>query len=151
MKNDKVIKEETKKVINELAYQVYHAGYVDGKEDACEKLNAYQNGMQKQQPSEDCISRKAVIQIIENKLNPCTDMFKCLEMSEIKEDIEHLPPVTPQRKKGKWIENLTYDPDIDGRHWYCSECHHEVDYIEYKYDEYCSNCGAKMEENEKTI
>lgn len=44
----------------------------------------------------NCISREAVIQIIENKLNPCTDMFKCLEMSEIKEDVEHLPPVTPQ-------------------------------------------------------
>lgn len=49
-----------------------------------------------QQPCEDAISRQAVIQIIENKLNPCTDMFKCLEMSEIKEDVENLPSAQPQ-------------------------------------------------------
>lgn len=54
-------------------------------------------------PCEDAISREAVIQIIENKLNPCTDMFKCLEMSEVKEDVEHLPSVKPQRPSKKWI------------------------------------------------
>lgn len=64
--------------------------------DICKAIKSLE-----QQPSEDAISREAVIQIIENKLNPCTDMFKCLEMSEIKEDVEHLPSVTPQQ--ARWI------------------------------------------------
>lgn len=63
----------------------------------------------KSQPSDDCISREEVIQIIENKLNPCTDMFKCLEMSEIKEDVEHLPPVTP---KAGWIPCSERLPEV---------------------------------------
>lgn len=61
-------------------------------------------GAEEIEPSEDCISREAVIQIIENKLNPCTDMFKCLEMSEVKEDVEHLPSVKPQRPSKKWVQ-----------------------------------------------
>lgn len=86
--------------------------------------------------SQDCISREAVIQIIENKLNPCTDMFKCLEMSEIKEDVEHLPSVTPQRPKGKWIHKMQVmsNPYTEQ----CSVCK------EWQKDKtkYCPNCGS---------
>ena len=87
--------------------------------------------------STDAVSREAVIKIIENKLNPCTDMFKCLEMSEIKEDVEHLPPVTPQRQKGKWIH--PYKSDIACE---CSECHIQMPITNYYH--YCPNCGAEM-------
>lgn len=44
----------------------------------------------------DCISREAVIQIIENKLKSCTNMFTCLEMCNIEADVEEMPPFTPQ-------------------------------------------------------
>lgn len=93
------------------------------------------------QSCDDCISRKAVLQIIENKLNPCTDMFKCLEMSEIKEDVEHLPSVTPKPKIGKWIDVETLDSAL----WHkCSECGE----TEFYATDFCPNCGAKMEVEE---
>lgn len=60
-------------------------------------LEAIKNGTAVEM-AEDCISREEVIQIIDNKLNPCTKMFDCLEMSEIREDVKHLPSVTPQPK-----------------------------------------------------
>ena len=68
---------------------------VKGFEKAIERLDR-EWGIEELEPYEDAISREAVIQIIANKLNPCTDMFKCLEMSEIKEDVENLPSVTPK-------------------------------------------------------
>lgn len=125
-------------------------------------------------PSEDCVRREAVIQIIENKLNPCTDMFKCLEMSEIKEDVEQLPSVTPKytdeeidkaqaveqayvdkmvelaveetkRPKGKWIE---YEVDVAPHPLHCSLCGFSNHHISNRYmREFrrCPNCGAEME------
>lgn len=62
------MKEETKKVINELAYQVYHAGYVDGKEDACEnpkfQSTAYQTGLE---DAWEC-ARRIVLDEYENSI-----------------------------------------------------------------------------------
>lgn len=96
---------------------------------------------------DDCISRQAVIQKINNKLNPCTDMFKCLEMSEIKEDVENLPSVKPTRPKGKWI---VLD-ECANEGVYCSKCHKTVFKLEFNHTmkwrnfKYCPNCGAEME------
>lgn len=83
-------------------------------------LDGYEMGLKalEQQLCENYISRESVVQIIENKLNPCTDMFKCLEMSEIKEDVEHLPPVTPQP--------IFYPP--------CKDCNKKMDEIRKAYD-----------------
>ena len=107
------------------------------------------------EPCEDCISREAVIQIIENKLNPCTDMFKCLEMSEIKEDVEHLPSVTPTRPKSKWIEVSICNCHATLK---CSVCDRVIEptftFGEYSYEDiikfypYC-HCGADMRGDEK--
>lgn len=70
-------------------------------------------------PSEDCISRAATIQIIENKLNPCTDIFKCLEMSEIKEDVERLPSVTPTNEDIREAYIKGYDYGV--KDWFKSK------------------------------
>ena len=92
--------------------------------------------------SEDCISREAVIQIIDNKLNPCTDMFKCLEMSEIKEDVKFLPSVQPQRKKEKWIHWT--DDFKDYVTCSCCDYGEEGEVLLEDKTPFCPICGADM-------
>ena len=115
-----------------------------------------------QEPCEDAVGRKAVFGLVKqmylevanstvdsHTISDCISLTasKCREY--IDEHIRELPPVTPTRKKGKWIcvhhiENkITYDS------WKCSECQHDfnteeesmVDFDEYKY---CPNCGTEM-------
>lgn len=87
-----------------------------------------------QQPCEDCISRQAVINAInqnciyENEYN--------LTASHIKEMVQQLPSVTPKEKTGKWI----YKQGIFGA-VYCSKCDFELKTNNTKY---CPNCGARM-------
>ncbi len=86
-----------------------------------------------QQPCEDTISRQTAIDIVE---------FECGEWKGLaKEIVKHfngLPSAQP--KVGHWI----YD-EILIKHYYCSECKSMgVDYWDY-----CPNCGAKMESEDK--
>ena len=93
-----------------------------------------------EQPSEDCISRQAVIRLVEQYPNIIGNRCNGLIA-----DIKHLPPVTPQPKIGHW------------RHYegmlMCSECKAEFydDIMEYCGDDVpkcCPSCGAKMEVEE---
>ena len=89
----------------------------------------------KQQPSEDCISREAVRELIcqNNDKYGYSDRFH-----EFTEKCLHLQPVIPQRLKGKWIDT--------GSGQECSECGE----IQYGYDTFryfCANCGAEMSED----
>jgi len=77
-----------------------------------------------QKPDEDCISRKAVLEIIER------EEFKGDALSEI----EKLSSVTPQPKMGRWIDTFGGCK--------CSECN----CLEAGYSDYCPNCGAQMQE-----
>lgn len=93
----------------------------------------------KQEPCEDCISRQAVI-----------DM---LNYGILEDNIKELPSVTPKEKIGHWIY------DEKSRVYRCSRCNgfpwrvklEEQDEIftdltrtnAYKF---CPNCGAKMQE-----
>ena len=59
--------------------------------------------------------------------------------------VETIPSVTPERKKGKWIEE---DDGWDGVFWRCSECNEPLYLVdgtpvdnEYHF---CPNCGADM-------
>lgn len=65
-----------------------------------------------------------------------------------KEWLETLPSVEPERKKGKWAN------DVIGV-LRCSECKTQApwkygrDYIDYRWKaNYCPNCGADMREKE---
>lgn len=96
----------------------------------------------KQQPSEDCVSRKAVAEII----NKQRFGIHKISMGIIKEKIESLPPVTPTRKVGKWI----YNRDI--QNWECSECSETPKTLGYvgtsafmtEHFKFCNHCGAIM-------
>jgi hypothetical protein len=97
---------------------------------------------------EDCISRKAVLDIVrfENKwlfdarsTNDDTD----IAFNGIISKIYDLPPIQPKIKTGHWI--LTDDDFV-----YCSEC--EDSYYPRPIDAdwyYCPHCGAKMEVNKE--
>lgn len=98
------------------------------------------------EPCEDCISRQAAIDamfalcdtgetLAENKWrdNPHIDA--------ITDELEKLPSVKPERKKGKWVHMVGF--------WECDQCHAEYTDMptcmgEALYD-YCPYCGAEME------
>ena len=54
----------------------------------------------------------------------------------IREEIAKLPPVTPQKKMGHWIEHF----DESGKWYECDQCHTDWGGS----FNYCPNCGAKM-------
>ena len=98
-----------------------------------------------QEPCEDCISRQAVL-----NMQYRIDDSATLSTSDVVnvDDIEDLPPVTPQPKMGHWINqhviytNATIDFKV------CSECRYEFSYdaeTGVSDANYCPNCGAKME------
>ena len=101
------------------------------------------------EPCEDAVSRKdAIIQLSHNKNgDPDCDVI-------IQHDIETLkrmPPVTPKRKTGKWIE---YDSDEDKynvikcpccKHTFTVDAYHWTDIGFTKDDfKFCPNCNADM-------
>ena len=94
-----------------------------------------------QQVCKDAISKQARFEIL-TKYN--------LEMSKIAEDMNKLPPVTPQQKYGKWI----VVSDGYGESAYICECSECKDTVWVYKDadrkwNYCPSCGAKMQESEE--
>ena len=102
----------------------------------------------------DCVSRKSLLDkldpLYKEKIKTAPDNMAegFLQVSNL---IKNESPVTPTRKKGKWIcvhhiENkITYDS------WKCSECQHDFNSEEESmvyFDEYnyYPNCGAEMED-----
>lgn len=92
------------------------------------------------EPCEDCISREEALEIM---CDTCP-MYNCLMKCSSYTHIEKMPFVTPQPKRGKWIEKTGEGFDAWAE---CSECGcanpFEDDF------NYCPNCGAKMVESEE--
>ena len=97
-------------------------------------------------PCEDVVSRQAVIDIIDfedkwlfdaNGHNANTH----IAFSGLESRVKALPPVTPQRPKGKWIMNSDYPDRL-----ICDKCNAQFDvwHWESKQMHYCPNCGAEM-------
>lgn len=71
--------------------------------------------------------------------------------------IEEQPTITPERKRGRWLEKKVVHATNDGRitEWQsckCSECgRYDTRPYLYYFDEpnFCSWCGAEMREGEK--
>ena len=62
----------------------------------------------------------------------------------VKCDLDKVPSVTPERKKGKWIRHDEIKNIYGGIYIECSECGEKyvVQYIED--EKFCRNCGADM-------
>ena len=84
---------------------------------------------------EDCISRKEVIQII-NDFSYKNEHEETL----INERIKNLPSIQPKPKTGHWIISPN-DCFVS-----CSECGLHGDKGIYKHYRWCPNCGARMVE-----
>lgn len=99
--------------------------------------------------SEDCISRKVVLDLVEDM----TDQFGVEHRVITEGVISMLPPITPKPKMGHWI-NVEDKTDWYDATYKCSCCGREVItpyelknnlYSDYPY----CHCGAKMESEDK--
>ena len=97
-----------------------------------------------EQECEDAVSRRAVL----DKAWDVPYDGKYIQVVDVG-DIKDLPPVTPAREKGKWINRSSTSCGIRYVASECSCCHKKTffdcDELLYRY---CPNCGAKMEEGE---
>ncbi len=95
--------------------------------------------LREQKLCNDCISRQATVDAFNafaDEVNQDTDIHEAIEI------VLNLPSVTPAEKVGHW-EWKQYDiafPEIGNYH--CSSC----DAVGKNGDNYCPNCGAKMQE-----
>ena len=96
-----------------------------------------------QEPCEDAISRQAVLDAIDRYINKSQstgtqdDFYSFAELV-----VKQLPPVNPQPKTGHWI--------MKGRMQNIKTCSVCGDIISHLVsDNYCPNCGAKMESEDK--
>ena len=96
----------------------------------------------------DCISRQAVIDALENI--DCSDgigisALKCDVVEDAINAINALPSAQPERKRGKWIED---DDGWDEVIWRCSECDAVFTLVDGTPEEneyyFCPHCGADM-------
>ena len=118
-------------------------------------MNIGYDGYLKQPASDDCVSRKELLKLYENRfieLQKAHQMDKQLGINWCINTLNELPPVTPTRKKGKWIKR----ENINGleQYYQCSNCgnHCLYEYVEIGFKNaktnYCPNCGAEMESEE---
>lgn len=94
--------------------------------------------------SEDCISRQAVLEYIEGSE---ADLGHSSENELVCQYFKELPPVAPKPKTGRWIVDVDRWGDIvtTVNGYRCSECNA----FDTDKDNYCPNCGTKMQEVEK--
>lgn len=95
------------------------------------------------EPRNDCISRQAVIAIAKDS---CFDLGEDDDTEEFCDEINELPPATPQKEKCKWIkyDYRTVCPkehDIDNPYWRIPETRMDV-------LKYCPYCGKEIEMEE---
>ena len=102
-----------------------------------------------QQPCEDAVSLAQVFEILENLMGIPYELDRPINKDDVIESmdaIRALPPVTPARKKGKWVIKATGFPPEPMT--VCSECGFDRDYYIFPRGchkmNYCPNCGAKM-------
>lgn len=101
-------------------------------------------------PCEDAISRSSVFEIMGNLMSIPYDLDRRItekDVSESMDEIRVLPPVTPIRKKGKWIEERDGYGNITG--WHCSNCYDKTGFVTTCTWDYCPSCGAEMESEEE--
>lgn len=101
-------------------------------------LEAYKMAIEalEQEPCDDCVSRQAVFEIIRD-----FEYKNSHEEMLINSRIKQLPSVTPTEKVGQW-------KPYDGSWYECSECGAIREAVGY-FENFCPNCGAKMQEVEE--
>ena len=98
------------------------------------------------EPCEDCISRQAVLDTVDNlKIIIANNLPELIYKSSVLKLLHELPPVQPEQKVGHWIEQEDYDGDV---YYDCSTCGNSWTTIDgTPWDNgmnYCPNCGCRM-------
>lgn len=125
-------------------------------EEPCEELDFVQPHKKVSvnlKSCEDAISRQAVLDVVENS---CLDLGDYEDTEAFCYMIRSLLPVTPTRKKGKWIDTKEISTNRKGQIVHeviCSECN-GISYFRGMDGKYiganlCPNCGAEMESEEE--
>lgn len=103
-----------------------------------------------QEPCEDCISRKAVLDYIYNDLGlgdeeNGKDVERQMELEDSYRYVKSLSPVKQEPTTGHWTRELIRNEKggCIGAKMICSECDNDNKHDEYM--NYCPNCGAKMD------
>lgn len=137
-------------------------------------LEAYKVAIRalEQEPCEDMVSRGVLEQVrwerdvaigqlkelgyeFGEKIEPCEDTISRQAVKELYykdgyisfRKICELPPITPQPKMGKWIKSRD---SYGNNHFTCPFCEHDIaTKADSLGDNYCSNCGAKLQEVEE--
>jgi hypothetical protein len=99
-------------------------------------------------PSEDYISRKAVLDALHSYFADGFDGDKWWNSTYVLDAVNRVPSATPQQKTGHW-EWVQYDANPNIGNWHCSECscilRGETNGGPVRLPKYCPECGAKME------
>ena len=92
---------------------------------------------EEQEPCEDCVSRRAVFEILNDAY-----FLKIDDGAALQESVRQLPSVTAQPKMGQW-KRINKEKYVQHAMSYyrCSECGEEI----IGEHNYCPNCGTKME------
>lgn len=101
---------------------------------------------EEQEPCKNCVSRRAVYEILNDAY-----FLKIDDGAALQESVRQLPPVTPQKKMGKWkafTHSAYRGNDEDGEPiwrevtvYHCNMCNRRTVIKE----KYCPNCGCKMQ------
>ena len=94
---------------------------------------AYDDGYRLMKPCEDCVSKKAAVKAVRDN-----------DWAQAIFTIAHLPPVTPERTRGMWVEHEG-NPTMS-----CNECSVCNGWSNIKYA-YCPHCGADMMEVDDNV
>ena len=93
----------------------------------------------------DLISREATKIILTMKPY---DWSNITERREMLNEIDNLPSIEPERKKGKWEVQPSTGEDRPFIWWKCSECGHvifsETERDRREFHAFCGRCGADM-------
>ena len=72
--------------------------------------------------------------------------YHTCDWNEVLREIEDAPSVIPQQRIGKWIKSRD---GYGNNHYTCPFCEHDIaTKADIWGDNYCSNCGAKLQESE---
>ena len=132
-----------KKVIESLNMSIEVLKNFDYYKSQCKNYEGTINKLTealKQEPSTDAVSRQAVLEMAYDMSEIDGEHFTEPWMVVDVEDIQKLPPVTPTRPKGKWIQK----EGIYGVS-FCDRCNFELTINDTNF---CPNCGQDMREGE---